>query len=240
MCWSKLSYLHWGTAVQGKIFQPDLTPANWLFCMAATPHSTHPTKKGARRSCGSNILYSLMLWECKRGEKPRDVEENTLKVLIIAHPKCEPQHSALHPLRLGELKGQIQQSQLEDPVCSSLQGCLWKKSEHVHFFKLFSPFKPFPLFRSVTLECHAMTWQQAASKCAVLLLKDPFFLLSCVHELFTFDPKEADNGSIQTKDKLIAIDLSVPRRVFFVFKSKSSGSDPASCLIFWMWLLSKV
>lgn len=40
------------------------------------------------------------------------------------------------------------------------------------------------------------------------LPKDPFSLLSRVHELFTFDPKEADNGSFQTKDKLIVIDLS--------------------------------
>lgn len=72
------------------------------------------------------------------------------------------------------------------------------------------------------------------------LPKDPFSLLSRVHELFTFDPKEADNGSFQTKDKLIVIDLSVHRRVFLVFKSKPSGSDPASCLSFWIWLLSKV
>lgn len=41
--------------VQGKLFQSDLTPANWLFCVVAMPHSTHATRKGARRTSGSNI-----------------------------------------------------------------------------------------------------------------------------------------------------------------------------------------
>lgn len=40
-----------------------------------------------------------------------------------------------------------------------------------------------------------MTRQQATSKHTVLWLEDSFFLFSWVHELFTFDPKEADNGS---------------------------------------------
>jgi len=75
--------------------------------------------------------------------------------------------------------------------------------------------------------------QQAASKCTVLWLDDSFLLFSCVHELFTFDPKEADNFLFfLNKDKLIVIDLSGHRRVFFVFKSKPTGSDPDSCLEF--------
>lgn len=74
-----------------------------------------------------------------------------------------------------------------------------------------------------------MTRQQSTSKRTVLWIEDSFFVFSCVHELFTFDPKDADNGSFLNKDKLIVIDLSVHRRVFFVFMSKHTGSDPASC-----------
>lgn len=141
--------------VQGKLFQSDLTPANWLFCMVAMPHSTHATRKGARRTSGSDS------GDCKRGGKWREVgEKNSTKVLINTHAKRESWHSTLHALRLGELKLKGQCTSLTVttwrpwmPIFSRSQ-CLWKTLSLFFFFNLFPC-----LIRPVTTgtPCHDLT-----------------------------------------------------------------------------------
>lgn len=61
------------------------------------------------------------------------------------------------------------------------------------YYEKLNLFLILPIFPVNWSSGYAMTAKQAASKCAVLWLDDSFLLFSCVHELFTFDPKEADN-----------------------------------------------